>query len=264
MRRLSYRQVIELVSGKPIDELILVGGQAINAWAEALGLANEHEEGLYGAAVSDDIDFLGLAPAAIKLADAIGGEVKVAGIDSHTPNAAVVTFDVDGETNTIDVLHSLQGFSEADLQEVRKWAATPELPEALENRLRVMHPLHCLQAQLENVYGSLNRRERDDGERSANRVRMLCEITRRAIQRYLDGNDADSARASIERLYALARTGPALRALAADGIDLVAGHSRDAQLGPDFVAKRLPQLERYLKDKLERDERRRQNASDKS
>jgi hypothetical protein len=264
VRRLSYRQVLELVSGKPVDELILVGGQAINAWAEALGIADDHEEGLYGAAVSDDIDFLGLAPAAIKLADAIGGEVKVAGMDSHTPNAAVVTFDFDGETNTIDVLHSLQGFSEADLREVRKWAATPELPEALENKLRVMHPLHCLQAQLENVYGSLNRRERNDGERSANRLRMLCEITRRTIQRYLDENDIDSARTIIERLYALARTGPALRALATDGINLVTGHPRGEQLGADFLAKRLPQLERYLKDKLEKDERRRHNASTKS
>ena len=179
MRRLSFRQVLELVSGKPVDELILVGGQAINAWAEALGIASEHEEGLYGAAVSDDIDFLGLAPAAIGLSDAIGGRVQIATIDSHTPNAAVVSFDFAGETNTIDVLHSLQGFSDADLAEVRKWAATPELPAAIDNKLRVMHPLHCLQAQLENIYGSLNRRERGDGPRSANRLRLLCEIARR-------------------------------------------------------------------------------------
>lgn len=261
MRRLSYRQVIELVSGKPVDELILVGGQAINAWAEALGIATEYEEGLYGAAVSDDIDFLGLAPAAIKLANAIGGDVKVAGMDDHTPNAAVVTFDFDGETNTIDVLHSLKGFSDSGLQEVRDWAATPEMPAALDNKLRVMHPLHCLQAQLENVYGSLNRREEVGGERSANRVRMSCEIARRTINRYLDEAAVESARLMVERLYKLAPSRPALRARATDGIDLVEGHSRDAKLGGDFLEKRLPQLERYLKRKLEKAERRRLNTS---
>jgi len=263
VRRLSYRQVLELVAGKPVDELILVGGQAANAWAEALGIASEYEEGLYGAALSDDIDFLGLAPAAIKLAKALGGEVKVAAMDSHTPNAAVVTFAFDGESNTIDVLHSLQGFSTGGLQEVRDWAATPELPGALENKLRVMHPLHCLQAQLENVYGSLNRRDEDGGERSANRVRMLCEIVRRTIHRYLDEDAPASARLMIERLYELARSRPALRARTADGIDFVEGHSRDAKLGGDFLETRLSQLERYLKIKLEKDERRRLNTSRK-
>lgn len=261
MRRLSYRQVLEIVSGKPVDELILVGGQATNAWAEALGIASDSAEGLYGVAISDDIDFLGFAPAAISLAKAIGGKVKVAAIDSHTPNAAVVTFDLDGETNTIDVLHSLQGFSERDLEEVRKWAAVPEMPQALENRLRVMHPLHCLLGQLENVYGVLNRREKGDGERNANRVRMLCEIARRTIQRYLDEGDADSARLMIERLYERARTEPALRARTMDGTDLVEGLPLDARLGGAFLEKRVPQLERYLKEKREKHGRRTRHAS---
>lgn len=261
MRRVSYRQVLELVSGKPVDELILVGGQAINAWAEVLGVASENEEGLYGAALSDDIDFLGLAPAAIKLARAIGGRVKVAGMDHHAPNAAVVTFDFDGETNTIDVLHSLQGFSQDELDEVRMWAATPEMPGALESKLRVMHPLHCLQAQLANVYGVLNRREREDGKRNANRVRLLVEITRRTVDGYIARGDPDSARLMIERLYALARSGPAIRARAVDDIDVIDGHSRDGSLGADFLTKRLPRLERYLRTKLEKDERRRRNTS---
>lgn len=259
MRRLSYRQVLEIVAGKPVDELILVGGQAINAWAEALGIASESAEGLYGVALSDDIDFLGLAPAAIRLAKAIGGRVKVAAMDSHTPNAAVVTFDLDGETNTIDVLHSLQGFSEGDLAEVRAWAATPEMPQALESKLRVMHPWHCLQSQLENVYGVLNRRENPDGERNANRVRMLCEIARRTIQRYLDEGDAASARLMIERLHERARSRPALRARTVDGIGLVESLPRDPRLGAEFLEKRLPQLEGYLTDKMKKQERRLRN-----
>lgn len=263
MRRLSYRHVLELVSGKPIEELILVGGQATNAWAEALGIASENEEGLYGAALSGDIDFLGLAPAAIQLAKALGADVEVATAGSHTPNAACIIFDAEGGKQTIDVLHSLQGFSTGDLEEVRAWAAIPELLQAVESRLRVMHPLHCLQSQLENVYGSLNRRERSDGQRAARRIELLGEIVRRTVQHYLDENEGDSARKMIERLYELARTRPALRARQQDGIDFVAGMPRDAKLGAEFLEKRLPQLERYLGRKRENDDSRRRNVSKK-
>jgi hypothetical protein len=246
MRRLSYRQVLDLVAGKPVDELILVGGQAVNAWAEALGLADESSAEVYGAALSDDIDFLGLAPAAIALADALGARVAIATMDEHTPNAAVLTFDFEGEKNIIDVLHSLKGFSHAELQRVRDWAAVPEMPEAMQNKLRVMHPAHCLQSQLENVYGVLNRRAGPDGERNANRIRLTCEIGRRTLQRYVDEGEAPSARALFEKVYELARRPPALRALVDDAIDVTAGLCRDPRLGADFLDKRLGQLERYL------------------
>lgn len=246
MRRLSYRQVLEWVAGKPIDELILVGGQALNAWAEALGLADESSAQVYGAALSDDIDFLGLAPAAIALADAMGARVAIATMDDHTPNAAVLTFDFEGAKNIIDVLHSLKGFSHAELQHVRDWAAIPEMPDAMQNKLRVMHPAHCLQSQLENVYGTLNRRAGADGERNANRVRLAGEIVRRALQQYVDDDEAPSARALFEKVYELARRPPALRALSDDAIDITAGLSRDPRLGADFLGRRLVQLERYL------------------
>lgn len=243
MKRLSYRQVLEIVSDKPVGELILVGGQALNAWAEALGLTDEFAEGVYGAALSDDIDFLGLAPAAIALADALGAEVKLAQFDDHTPNTAVVTFDFEGERSVIDVLGSLQGFSALELERVRAWAAIPEMPVALNNKLRVMHPVHCLQSQLENVYGlALNRRESADGEGNAKRVRLAHEVARRTILRYLDDEEPGSARAAIEHVYELAKRQPALRARATDGILVTDGLSTDDRLGLDFQEKLLPQL----------------------
>ena len=243
-RRLSYRQVLEIVAGKPVQELVLVGGQALNAWAEALGIADHSTEGIYGAALSDDIDFYGMAPAAIALAEALGAAVAVAGMDQHTPNAAVITFDYHGDRNIIDVLHSLQGFSSLDLERVRQWAAVPEMPGAASDKLRVMHPAHCLQSQLENVYGAaLNRRESADGERNANRVRLACEAVRRTLRHYLDSDDAESGRALVELVYSLAGREPALRARASDQIDIAAGFVMDERLGSAFVAKRLPQLE---------------------
>lgn len=260
MRRLSYRQVLEIVSGKPVEELILVGGQALNAWAEALGVASDNAEGLYGAALSDDIDFLGLAPAAIALAEALEADVAVATMDDHTPNAAIVTFDYDGEQNQIDVLHSLQGFSHLELEQVRRWAAVPIMPNAGRGALRVMHAVHCLQSQLENVYGSLNRRADADGARNANRVRLAAEVVRRTIPRYLDDNDAGSGRAVVEKVYEFARARPALRALTQDGIDITQSVVGDERLGADFVGKRLPQLRKYFQTATEKYRKRLERA----
>lgn len=245
MKRLSYRQVLEIIKDKPVEELILVGGQALNAWGEAFAIADEFPDGLYGAALSNDIDFLGMAPAAIAFADALGrhAEVKVATLDDSTPNSAVVIFDFEGVKNTIDFLHALQGFSLLELQRVREWAAIPEISKVINNRLKVMHPIHCLQSQLENVYGqALNRRESSDGERNANRVRLAHEVAKRTVIRYLDEGDPGSAQHTVEYAHGLAVRAPALRAEAVDGIFIADALADDERLGHAFQEKRRPQL----------------------
>jgi hypothetical protein len=245
MKRLSYRHVLEIIEGKPVDELILVGGQSLNAWAEAFGIADELSDGLYGVALSNDIDFLGMAPAAIAFADALGpqAKVKVTALDDHTPNTAVVIFDFEGEQNVIDFLHALQGFSLQDLQRVREWAAIPEISKVMNNKLRVMHPIHCLQSQLENVYGqALNRRASSDGERNANRVRLAHEAAKRTVARYLDDGDPGSAQHTVEYVYNLAVREPALRAMAEDGVFITDAIADDERLGDAFQEKRRPQL----------------------
>lgn len=107
-----------------------------------------------------------------------------------------------------------------------------------------MHPGHCLQSQLENVYGTaLNRREAPDGERNAARVRLACEAVRRTLLHYLEGGDAESGRALVELVFSLAGRDPALRARSTDQLDITAGLAIDQRLGSVFVEKRFPQLQ---------------------
>jgi len=128
-RRLSFADVLAVVEKVPdLSGIVLVGGQALNFWAETLGIATADAAGVYGPALSDDIDFLGSARAALAFGAATGGKVDVAGWESaHSPNTALVTLDIDGESHLIDFLSSMKGFSPEELERVRANIARREL-----------------------------------------------------------------------------------------------------------------------------------------
>ena len=160
---------------------MLVGGQALNYWAETLGIADARSTGIYGPATSEDIDIMGSVKAVRAFAQAVGGKSHIAGLDdSHSPNSGVVTFDFQGETHSIDFLAQMAGFKTLELPGVLKCALTVPLCKTSTTPLSVMHPMHCLQAQLENIYGEmLNRRDSLYGKRYVSRVRLAIEACRR-------------------------------------------------------------------------------------
>ena len=67
LRPLSVRDVYTLLERAPtgVEDLVLVGGQALNFWAEVYGLNDPKSELKYGALVSADIDFLGATQVAL-------------------------------------------------------------------------------------------------------------------------------------------------------------------------------------------------------
>jgi hypothetical protein len=67
------------------------------------------------------------------------------------PNSGVVTFDFQGETHSIDFLAQMAGFKSSELPAVLKCPLTVPLCNISTAPLSVMHPMHCLQAQLENI-----------------------------------------------------------------------------------------------------------------
>ena len=82
--------------------MMLVGGQALNYWAETLGIADARSTGIYGPATSEDIDIMGSVKAVRAFAQAVGGKPHIAGFDdSHSPNSGVVT---QGEAHSVDFL----------------------------------------------------------------------------------------------------------------------------------------------------------------
>jgi hypothetical protein len=259
-RRLSFGDVLAVVERVPdLSGIVLVGGQALNFWAEKLDIASADAAGLYGPALSDDIDFLGPARAAIAFGEATGGKVAVAGWESaHSPNTALVTLDIDGEKHLIDFLGSMKGFSPEELERVRKWAVPLTLGGNVPRPMFVMHPVHCLEAQLENVYGlALNRRAEPGGERYVGRVRLAIEACRRIALRHAEQGDARSALKVAEKVHELSLLPAAMRARAEDRLHVESGIADSSTMPAEFRLKRLPQLRRERERAIEIYDRRR-------
>jgi len=59
-RELSIQDVASIIERVPdLSGMMLVGGQALNYWAETLGIADARSTGIYGPATSEDIDIMG-------------------------------------------------------------------------------------------------------------------------------------------------------------------------------------------------------------
>lgn len=252
-RRLSIRDVCTVVEKVPdLSGIVLVGGQALNFWAEALGIASADSEGPYGPAVSGDIDFLGSPTTALAFGEATGGKVKIAGMDdAHSPNTALVTLDIDGEGHLIDFLGSLKGFTFRELEKVKHSAMPVGLVPGRHQPILVMHPAHCLESQLENVYGyQLNRRAEPGGERYIGRIKLAIESCRRIAKRHVDEGDPRGALKVVEKVHTLSLLPAALRARVEDDVRVEEGILDAAGMPSRFIEDRLPRMRRMHELKL--------------
>lgn len=133
------------------DNAFIVGGQALNLWAERYSHVPELAD--YGPYTSKDLDYFGHHQAARKLADALGGTVRTPKADDHTPQTAIVTAEVHGETIEIDFLHHVKGVKDDSLQKqaVQLVLTVRAGDRSGTLRIPIMHPLHCMQSRLANV-----------------------------------------------------------------------------------------------------------------
>lgn len=136
----------------PDGTAFLIGGQALNFWAERYSVSAP-ELSHYGPFVSKDVDFFGTVDAARKLAAALKGRVRVPATDNHTPQSAIVSAVVLGLEVEIDFLWNVLG-PPADQLTAKK--VQIEYPVRDGNGITaapmsVMHPLHCLQSRASNV-----------------------------------------------------------------------------------------------------------------
>lgn len=133
------------------DKAFIVGGQALNLWAERYGAIEELAA--YGPYTSKDLDYFGHREAAQKLADALRGTVYVPQGDDHTPQTAVVKAVIAGQEVEIDFLYHIKGVEAASLE---RQAVELHLDVILAEgigqlKVPIMHPLHCMQSRLANV-----------------------------------------------------------------------------------------------------------------
>jgi hypothetical protein len=254
-RGLSIQDVAGIIGRVPdLTGMMLVGGQALNYWAETLGIADARSTGIYGPATSEDIDIMGSVKAVRAFAQAVGGKARIADFDdSHSPNSGVVTFDFQGETHSVDFLAQMAGFKPLELPAVLKCALTVPLSSASTAPLSVMHPMHCLQAQLENIYGAiLNRRAFAYGERYVSRGRLAIEACRRMGEQCAESGDIEKARDIAEHVHTLSCLRSALRARHDDGLHVEEGIYTGAQMPREFLNLRVPQMRRLLARKVQK------------
>ena len=138
---------------RPLSEerrIILVGGQAVAFWAVFFEMAGDAEEELF---TSSDIDFEGAPRSARRAGKLLGGEVRIATIDDHTPNTGIVIFkDGDGEDRQVDFISAPYGL---DSRDVRDSALKLTIPDAAGSDVPVwvMHPERCMESRVYNVVG---------------------------------------------------------------------------------------------------------------
>ena len=178
------------------DRAFLVGGQALNIWAERYSHCTELAE--YGPFTSKDIDYFGYQQAAQKLAKAIGGKMRTPSADHMTPQSALVTAEIDGRTVEIDFLTHVLGVKSPNLEnaaaEIVMQVRTGNGVGTLS--VPIMHPLHCLQSRLANVV-TLGRKDAV----SRRQLEAAPIVVREYIDETLNEGEHREATATLERLY---------------------------------------------------------------
>lgn len=134
--------IIKWLSQHQEEGLTIVGGQAIALWEQYFSLESRVQ--------TEDIDLLGGAENAEKIATVIGGQFKIATIDDFTVNSAVVTKN---GIEVVDFLDSVKGIDE-DLLLKRRIQIRPSIG----GTLFLQHPLDCIRGKIANYFEIPNKR----------------------------------------------------------------------------------------------------------
>ena len=229
------------------DNTILIGGQALNVWAEYY---SELDAALttHSPFFSNDIDFLGDKQAATALHDAWKGTIKIPDMDTHTAMTAKLTFKLeDGRPVNVDFLEVMIG---VDNYHIRKEALKINTPPSQKSIL-VLHPAHCLASRIYNTYGILDRRTRYPGDHHVKRTRLAVKILNHNLTDLFKKNDERASRQAyrfIEYTASLSCEDPAKRAFHLDNIDVLDAIPRNPELGisEKFLTERLPRIQTHV------------------
>lgn len=170
--------------------MVIVGGQAIVAWALHFGVQVPETETPY---LTQDVDFFGIKEDARWLASKLNGKFVAAELGDATPNAATIVIpSADGKSKLlIDFLLSVLGLED---DEVRRLAAPIQFGD--HPPVHVLHPLLCLESRLENLYRLSAKR---DGNGIA-QAHIAIEIARCYLTDLLDQHQWRQAYKAVSRI----------------------------------------------------------------
>lgn len=222
LEHLAVHELLEQLSSLT-DELVLIGGQALNHWAERY--ADTPELAAAAPFTSKDIDFYGKPEHVERCAELLGGDHVVYGPDHGTASAGVVTTQ-DGVA--IDFVHTPLGLQPSEIQ--RRSIAFPSL--------RVMHPIHVLMSRAANVL-HIPRPDAHALKQLRAGVFIVREFVRRDV--LARGNVKDALKLN-EEAFEVVVSDDGLRMWRVHGIDLMPAVLVDEAFGPMFLEKRYPQM----------------------
>lgn len=160
-----------LIHAEKIDAVV-VGGQALNVWAEFFSEAAGNELSKFAPYQSKDIDFLGDRDAARHLASLLKGKERFPDRDDFvTPNSAIVEFERGGTQYVIDFLGKVAG---VEVKEIRETAITIDARYDGEHAvgIRVAHPLLVLKTRIAGL--TILRRTDPGSIRQMNAAPVVC------------------------------------------------------------------------------------------
>lgn len=198
---LTFEDIVPVIRQVFDLNVTLVGGQAVNHWAEHyLSQGRAPELTSLGPFTSEDIDFLGSPHAAEVCARRLpGASIHLAGLDDVTVNTAVVMFkDQRGYAHRIDFLRSVGGVADDDLRKTVRIVSPMSHPDL---RLNVMHPRVSLESRAHNIV-SLGGRYRS--QHGINQYKAAVVTTREYILDLLSLPDDDAVRVALDVINKIA------------------------------------------------------------
>ena len=148
--RKSPEQLKDIFTKIQQQELILVGGQAVNFWA-VFYQERVLELRQYIPYSSEDIDFLGGKIEANLCQEILGGTLKLNKDFSPSPNTGVLVTNFENENLRIDFLSSVFGLND---DEIVRSAVYFRGEQALSGvNLKILNPILTLEGKLKSLVG---------------------------------------------------------------------------------------------------------------
>lgn len=190
--------------------------------------------------VSGDLDLLGDAQDARRVAELLGGRAHLSRWEDRTPLTGVATFtDDNGYERRIDVLRSVYGMRSDDVRDTAI-EVNVLLDGGREVRVWVMHPQRCMESRVHN--SALANKQTDLAWRQL-RASILC--ARAFSEMLLDERGEDAVRDVLnlnERVFRFAQTDGCVRLALDRGIEVFDAVLDDERLPEKFRTVRMSQM----------------------
>jgi hypothetical protein len=226
------------------EAAVLVGGQAVNFWAEYYA-GRVPQLARAAPFTSKDIDFCGGVRAVRLCAERLGGSAVLASMDDATPNVGIVSFeDGAGARHTIDFIDQPMGLT---AREVHRTAIPVDVLDARGRatgaRIRVMHPVLCMESRVHNTMALPSY----DTPHALKQLRASILCAREFLRDLLDAGETRAVLKLIERIFAFCTSDrDGRRVQARHDVEPFDAVLDDDRLPERFRAVRFPQMRQEL------------------